>query len=220
LLYLLISLLILLVTPLLHLGVSKLGKPYGLFERLLFILVTVLVLVHILPDAYEIAGWPVLIVALVGWGLPGFLERNLHHMAGTIHGAQIVVAIIGLGLHGVLDGVGLSLGDIAEVGHEARVHTHVHSHAHDSLPLAILLHRVPEALFLWWVLKPKYGFKIPSAVLAFLGLSTIFGFWFGHEWLSGFENGAGFGYFQALVGGSLMHLASHRPHDHSDDHAH
>ena len=54
----------------------------------------------------------------------------------------------GLALHGMLDGVALA---------------NAHGHA---TPLAVVLHRLPEGLTLWWLLRPTYGPRWTAAAIA------------------------------------------------------
>jgi uncharacterized protein len=216
--FLIISLAALLVAPLLYHGVQRVGANFAYIEKVLFVLVVALVVLQILPESYELAGWPALALAVVGWWLPSVMERSWRTLSHGIHNIPIFLAVVGLGLHEMLDGVALSLGS-TDLAHGM----HVHEHEMHSLPMAIVLHRYPTALFLWWLLKPRYGVKKSAVIFALLGICTIIGFVEGHWLFELFGHGKFLGYFQALVGGSLLHLAGHQvgaEHDHDHGHGH
>lgn len=197
--YFLLSLLALAAAPPLELVVRKLGNKFVLIERFCFLLVAILVVGHILPESYQSSGWWAVLMLAIGLLLPTVMERALHHE--KMHTAIIGLVTFGLALHGIMDGAALGLSyqmgaDISSI-----------------LPVAVVIHRIPAALFLWWVLRPR-GVFYGWGVLVLLAVATCFGFFFATGEVISLRDEFTLGLFQALVGGSLVHLAVHRPEDH------
>jgi uncharacterized membrane protein YraQ (UPF0718 family) len=91
-----------------------------------------------------------------------------------------------------------------------------HCVSHDHLPLAVILHRFPVGLTIWWLLRPANPLWVPLAVLVGLAVSTAVGFFWGGEVTTNLS-GQGVAWFQALVAGSLLHVVLHRPHARSSE---
>jgi uncharacterized membrane protein YraQ (UPF0718 family) len=163
-----------------------------------FVLATVgaLLVVEVLPEAWERSGWPVLLAVTAGLVGPTLLERFLHKAARAVHTAALSLGVLGLALHAGLDGVVLAEG----MGHGG-----------GSLAMAVLVHRLPEGLTIWWLLSPGYGPRVAGAVLLAVAAATAGGLAFAPhiEWLS---NSTSMGWIEAFVSGSLLHVVVHRPH--------
>ncbi len=209
--YLFFSLLALALAPLLHQLVQQLGSRAKYVDRIAFWIIGLLVVGHILPDSIAHSGYWSAAFCLLGWGLPYLFER-IH----THHTFPMIILLVGLAVHGVWDGVALS--------HPLIQHHHDHG---NSLSLAVLVHRIPDATFIWWVFMPRYGRTIGASILIMMGLATIAGYVAGGPALVYLEQTKWLGYFQGFVAGSLLHLAFHRHaemaccgHDHDHNHAH
>ena len=129
-----------------------------------FVLVTIsgLVLVHLIPHALEVSGPWVIALALLGFLGPSLVEKYLIHAAQQAHRATVVFAISGMAIHAVGDGLALALSS----GHE-----------HGSLlGLAVLLHRLPVSLTVWWILAPTRGRIFATLTLATIAVATVIGF--------------------------------------------
>ena len=148
------------------------------------------------PESIRVAGFGACLVAFLGLAMPSFLERVFAKGAHSIHYASISLACLGLALHGVLDGTALSLGEKRNLG----------------LSLAVLLHRIPAALFLFSVFYPKRGFGIAILVLSLLGAGTITGYLLAESAGPDLLTSQIFYLFQALTCGSLLHISIDR-HD-------
>ncbi len=157
-----------------------------------------LVLVHIIPHSVATSGWPGIALAMLGFFGPGFVEHRLHRAARQAHTATLVLALVGLVVHAFFDGVALGA-PLAGGG----AHT-------SNLALAVVLHRLPIAITIWWLLRPSFGLLAAAGTLVGLGLATVGGYTAGDtmgvhmeaEWL---------GLFQTLIAGSLLHVVVHRP---------
>lgn len=165
-----------------------------------FVLVGVLGLVflHVIPDAMDAAGSAALVAAVVGILIPLFLEKmsSATLKKKTLRPAMLVLALVTLGLHGFMDGTAL-------VEH----HHHVGG---ASLGLGVLLHRIPMGLTLWWMVSSGFGNKAAMRVLVAMMAATLAGYFAGHEFVEGLSP-LGFGIFQALMAGTILHVALDAP---------
>ncbi|OJT17132.1 hypothetical protein BO221_46245 [Archangium sp. Cb G35] len=118
-------------------------------EGLVFVALGGMVLVHILPHGLALAGMGALGAAGVGLGLALTLGRRLPATAGP------VLAVVGLAVHAALEGRALSL----------------HGTGSGALAmLAVVLHRLPLGLGLWWLVRPVVGTLGASALLVAVAL--------------------------------------------------
>jgi uncharacterized membrane protein YraQ (UPF0718 family) len=167
-----------------------------------FITATVagLVLVHIVPESVSLAGPWALVLAVAGFLGPGLLEHHLHRAARTTHVATLVLACVGLLAHEFFDGVALGMSGPG----------HAHHDEGSLLAIAVVLHRLPVAVTVWWLLRSSIGPRLAAVTLAGLGLATVAGFAFAGAVAPLMED-AWVGFLQCLVGGSLLHVVIHRP---------
>lgn len=199
-LHLILSLLVLVLGPLALRVARRFDALLPALDGFIFGAIGGLVLLHTLPEGVVLAGSWALLAAAVGFAGPLLFEGWLHRAAREAHAVALVLALVGLGFHGVLDGMALA-GGPAPVPAEGGLW----------LPLAVILHRIPVGLAIWWLLRPAYG-AVPAALcLTGLGAVTVGGYTLGAPLIAGFAAGA-LGLFQALVSGSLLHVVVHRPH--------
>ncbi len=183
-----------------------------------FILVTIggIAFTHLLPEAVLEIGGMALLMVVIGALLPYFAEKGFHHYERATHGGVLLLALSGILVHTTLDGMALSQGSM---GHGAG----------EALAFAVILHRLPVGLLIWWALKPVSTAKMICGVLILMCISTIAGFFFGGTELA-ILHASWVTYFQALVTGSLIHVLFHRHlhteqkksahenHEHDHDH--
>ncbi len=158
-----------------------------------------LVLLEILPECVELAGWTALIAAGAGLLGPVLAERHVREQTTcarpTLRSVALWLALAALGLHAFTDGMALLAGDD-------------HGHAHGGgLPLAVTLHRLPEGAALWWLMRPR-GERAATFSLLGIALCTIAGFLVGHAAIPNL-GAAGMALFQAFVGGVMLHVLAH-----------
>lgn len=185
-------------------------RPRAMVGADAFVLVAVvgLVIVHVLPQSIEVAGWAALAAACGGFILTSILEGWLdhhHHASPTEEcvpqparrwGLGLPLAIAALGLHAILDGT-----TFAEQGHlgEAGV----------LLGWAVILHRLPIGFAVWWWLRPLYGAAGAWSVLILVALCTALGMVWGDQLTAAGANTT-LNALQAAVAGSLLHVVMHR----------
>lgn len=175
--------------PLLFALLHRSEAPQLAVDGFVLIAVVGLVMLHVLPDAFEVAGIWALLAAGVGLFLPLVVEkvRALSHHAS--HGLVLAVAFLALMLHASLDGVGLG--------------------GSEGLGIAVVLHRIPVGLGVWWLVRPQFGRRWAFAVLAALCAATVLG-WSLQASVIEPEGVLWVQVMQALVAGSLLHVLLHQ----------
>ena len=201
--YLFLSIAMLAVGPL----VFRLLHPSDAAGRAIdaFVLTSVggLVLLHVLPDALAEIGPAALGLALLGLGFPLFIERVGHAGGRVAHGLVLAAAVLALLLHTMLDGIALGTTD-------------VDGHIDPALAGAIILHRFPVGLAVWWLVRPTWGVRRAIGVVAAIGAATAAGFAMSGTLQHGLSTDA-LAFVQAFIAGSLLHVLMHESitaHDH------
>ena len=168
-------------------------------DRFVLISVVSLVLIEVVPETYAQAGlWSFGFIA-VGLLGPTALEHVLTEARRGTHIAVLILALAGLMLHSFGDGAALSP---ANGQHNL------------ALALAVAIHSVPVGLLVWWLMFPVFGKTLPSLTLAGMCGCTLAGYLFGIEAAANIEPRT-WALFQALIAGSILHVAFGRPHSHA-----
>ena len=168
-------------------------------DGFVFVAIIGLVLIYILPDSVALGGWWALGAALIGLLAPSVMEHRLRSLAGKVHTLALVLGLVAIALHAFTDGLALTTAASAEHGGSGHM-----------LPMAIVVHRLPIGLTVWFLLRPLYGLRAALATLLLIAVATTTGFVSGGTFAAVLESGAGFGVFQAFVAGSLLHVVLHR----------
>lgn len=192
---LLASILALLVGPVVY-AATRTRSAAAALDAFTLITVCGLVLVHILPQSFQLAGWWVVPALLAGIFGPGLLCGTSLLAGRNAERVTMPLALFGLALHAMLDGVALT-GE----GSDAKL-----------LAIAVVLHRLPVGLGLWWLARPLYGPRAAGGLLAAIAVFTVVGFYSGQTLLESAPQTL-LALLQALVAGSLLHvLLKHAPH--------
>ena len=157
--------------------------------------IAALVLAEILPEAYRESGWTVVVSLGLGLLVPPLSERLMRSITPA-HALSVALALVGVGAHALIDGAALAVADT------------------EALPLAVILHRLPVGLMIWWLLAPATG--LATGALAFVMLATVGGFLAAPQIASGLPIGS-LGHVQGFIAGMLLHVLVHR-HPDGDGH--
>lgn len=191
------SLVVLWSAPFLYKGLSRYARVHALVERVLLLGLGALVVLDILPASYAVAGPMALFIALWGVLVPAAAERFVHQTDDRVRWIPLVIGGLGLAFHAAIDGAAFVDIGLAQARNQW-------------LPYAVIVHRFFEGLFIWFALSPRFGAKTAYAVLAFSSTFTVLGFAFGGHLFLTMHMEQVYAYFQALVAGSLLHLAIDR----------
>ena len=159
-------------------------------------LLPVLLLTQHLPHVVEEIGLSALGATALGYAGLWLAERR-RHRAGALVGRELVVSA--LAVHGFADGAGLALAAAgAEAGNAGGA----------LLGVALLVHRMPEGLFLATAVLPEVGWSGLLRRLALVGLATVAGGLLGQGIVERLPHGA-FEGFVALGLGAMLRMALH-----------
>ena len=151
-----------------------------------------LLLVHVMPWAWNIGGWLAGVFFVGGLVLPMLLHRVLSGRKWSGVGAELGIGAFALGLHAFLDGAAIF--EHEEAGSTTRM-----------LAAAVILHRLPVGIGVWWLVRPRFGRRTAVAVLILLAIATVSGSFFSQGLIDGAS--ANFvAVLQALFAGALLHV--------------
>jgi len=164
--------------------------------------VPALVALQVLPTAWTERSVWILLAVVAGLAVPQAMERLSRALHRHTDSMALVVGLSGLALHALLEGAALvpreGGGGVA-------------------FGLAVVLHRLPVGLVVWWLIRPRYGATKAAAGVGSVVLATLIGYVLGYEVL-GDMHGPGAHAYQAFVSGSLVHVVFHQGrHDHAHD---
>lgn len=180
-------------------------RAVDLVDGFVYVAVPLLVAWQVLPHAWEEQSLIPLAVVTVGFLLPALVERAFQAVADQTDNLALVVGISGLTLHALLEGAALAPGAAP---------------VEDAFALAVVLHRIPVGLVIWWLVRPRFGQAAAALGVLSLILATLGGAGLGSELLAGTGTEPAHLY-QIFVSGSLVHVVYHQgrhDHDHSEDH--
>jgi hypothetical protein len=195
---LLLSLLTLFAGPLLFQWLSRSGRVARTLDRIIVVALIVLVVVLLVPDIIEPLGLAAPGFLLLGYLLPGLLERLIRRAAETLHLLSLGIALLGLLVHALLDGAGLA-------GSSLR--------AEPELAAAIILHRFGVGLMLWLIVQPVFGARSAWLTLFAMAAATIVGFEFSERLLP-LAGDRVISAMQGVIVGTIIHGLVHREHVH------
>ncbi|PIE91301.1 MAG: hypothetical protein CR997_01610 [Acidobacteria bacterium] len=204
--FLILSLLALATGPLIFHFIQGRLRWEKFIDGFIFVTISGLVFLHIMPEAIVNGGWLALLFGVLGLIGPSFGEKIFHHNVHQTHKIALILGVMGIFLHAGMDGATLSL---------PGGHHHGGEHTHELLALAVILHRIPVSLTLWWLLKPEFGRNKAVWMLVLIGIVTVIGYFTGPSLL----HSSSLALFQAFVAGSLLHVVFHQGHGKSHGHS-
>lgn len=190
-----LSLLPLLLGPLLVQGLQRVPVVIPALDGFVLFSVGGIALLHVLPDCVAHGGWLALAAGVVGLTLPFLLERGGEDTRSRK--SIMILAVAGLAVHGLLDGVALAAGELA-------------ASQGILLSLGVLIHRVPSGVAIWWLARDRLGLAGAIMSVGTLGAASVVGFAASHHWHALFHGGFWF-MLQALLFGALLHVLWHSP---------
>lgn len=199
---LLLSIIALFIGPLLYIWLRRGGFVAKAFDSVIVAVLLVLMAFVLIPESWHALGFVAIALMLAGYLLPGLLEKLIKQAAHTMHLISLLLALAGLALHAMLDGAALT------------IHQGTSTHG---LGMAIVLHRFGMGLMLWMMVQPVFGRQWAFAILGFVSLATVAGY-FLSESILGLEDAYAMSVIQALIVGMLGHSLVHRSH--GEEHSH
>ncbi len=191
-----LSLVVLALGPVAYGAARVAGHMMAALDGFVVVAITGLVVIHIVPDSVGLAGWLAVAGVAVGVWLPTLIEHRLRSMARQVHAVTLVFGLLAIAIHAFADGLAL----VTDTGDPNNA---------NMLPMAVVLHRLPVGLAVWFLLRPLYGRRAAIAALGVMAVATMAGFVSGRAVLAALESRI-WGLFQALVAGTLLHVVLHR----------
>lgn len=195
---LLLSLITLFAGPLLYLWLQRYGTLIETIDRLLVAVLLAIIVVLMVPEMFASLSWFAPGLVLLGYLLPGMLERIVNRAAQTMHIASLLAALIGLTVHALLDGAGLAGSKLQ---------------GNAGLAAVIIIHRFGVGMILWMIIRPAFGRRAAWVTLAVVSAATVAGFEFSARLLP-LAGNTGIFAFQAVIVGTIVHSLVHRGHVH------
>jgi hypothetical protein len=187
--------------PVLYAWLHRHPRAARLLDRFVYVVVPLLVLAQVVPDAWARRSLFPLLAVSAGLVLPAWVERASHALRQRTDFVALFVGLSGLLLHSLLEGAALP--PVASARPPV------------TFVIAAALHRTAEGLVVWWLLHPRHGAAAAAAGVGLLLAATVAGVVLGLELLAGVGS-AGVGLYQAFVAGSLVHVVFHQGrHDHT-----
>lgn len=183
--------------PLLYNWAKTRSAVLAFLDGFLFVSIFGLVLLEAVPGTFSAGGWWSALFLIAGLLGPSLLERGISRARREAHLAALLLAMLGLIVHALGDGVVLSSG--------------ADSHGGIALPLAVVIHSMPVGLMIWWLLFPVFGRWPPLLMLLAMCAGKLVGYAFGPA-LGALLGATGWAWFQALVAGTILHVVFGRPH--------
>lgn len=193
--------------PILHLLWGRVRWALSMLDGFVLVGVGGFVLLHVIPEAVETAGIWGILIAILGVIAPLLLGRLQRMTEEQAHHYAMWLALLGVGVHALLDGIALSVSGSSSSGHH---------HGSEALIAAVLLHRLPVGLMIWIWGRTLLGTKRTVMTLIAIGIATLSGFFLGGQ-MPVIPGGFGYALFQALVAGALLHVLLHRHEDDEED---
>ncbi len=187
LLALIACLVLLIVGPWLDALIRKHVRTKFAYDRFILIAAGGFVVLHIFPESLATMGVVAFIPLLLGVCLPIVVEHTLHDGTRQMHLAVLALIVFGVGLHTFFDGFALSLPS-------------------QVLPIGIVLHRFPESVLVWQMLRGKKPYAYLGLVA--VGIAIISGYTVGRFYAEELH-GSMLAAVQAFIAGSLLHVMFH-----------
>jgi hypothetical protein len=183
-----LSLLALALGPLLVRVIRPHGPTARGFDAFVAVTIAGLVLLHVVPEAVRLAGWPAATCVAAGVAAPLFV----HRLAPSLERLSPLMAVLGLvalATHGMLDGFALRTAELEP-----------------QLAAAVVLHRIPLGLGMWWLGETHIGRRAAVLVLATEAVAQLMA-------------GPALHCLQAFMAGMVLHVvAGHDPGGHTHGH--
>lgn len=188
-----VSMMALLLGPVLFRLAQRERRAMAALDSFVLVAVVGMVLLEIVPSALEMSGWSALIALAVGMLAPSIAEGPFHMASRKAHRTAMALAVIGMAAHAFADGIALGAAHALSVGHGVEV--------------AVIAHQLPVAMAVWWLLRPV-GLRVAAFALGSIAVATMAGFIAAEPSMNLFAPELQ-GWFQALIGGLLLHVISH-----------
>ncbi len=167
-----------------------------ILDGFIFITIAGIICVDIIPEALAIGGAFAIVFLILGIAFPVIIERSFHGAFHEAHMLVLIIAALGLIVHATIDGIALLPTQGSDLAH------------------AVILHRLPVGMAIWWSLRPNLGLPVAIAAFATISVATAASYVLGGPIVE-LAEARSIAYVQAFVSGSLIHVVAFGvTHDH------
>ena len=167
-----------------------------ILDGFIFITIAGLICVNIVPESLAVGGAVAGLFLLLGIAFPVMIERGFHGALHEAHVLVLIIAALGLIIHAIVDGIALLPAEGGDLAH------------------AVILHRLPVGMAIWWSLRPNLGLPVAIGAFATIIVASALAYAFGAPIVE-LGEARGIAYVQAFVSGSLIHIVAFGvTHDH------
>ncbi len=184
-----LSILALLLGPVIYALSRRNRVARHVLDGFIFITIAGIICVNIIPEALVVGGTLAVISLLLGLAFPVVVE---HGFRSALHEAHIVVlllAALGLVIHAIIDGIALLPAQGSDLAH------------------AVILHRLPVGMAIWWSLRPSLGTPVAVAAIVMISVATALSYVLGAPVIE-LAEARSLALVQAFVSGSLIHVVA------------
>src|SRR5690349_22469369 len=195
--FLIATLVALAAGPALYAAARASARTQAFLDGFVVVSIAGLVAFEVAPHTVEAGGVGSLAFLAAGVFGPTVLERGFRRAERQMHIGTLLLAMAGLVLHALADGVVLAPGAAADW----------------ALPAAVVIHSLPVGMAVWWLLAPHFGAGPPLLALLATAAGTIAGYRYGAA-LEELFSAQAWAWCQSLVAGTILHVIFGRPHLH------
>ena len=184
-----LSILALLLGPVIYALSRKNHVTREILDGFIFITIAGIICVNIIPEALAIGGTLALLFLLLGLAFPVVVEHGFHSALHEAHIVVLVLAGLGLVIHATIDGIALLPAQGSDLAH------------------AVILHRLPVGMAIWWSLRPTLGTPVAVGAIVVISLATALSYVLGAPMVE-LAEARSLAMVQAFVSGSLIHIVA------------
>ncbi|MBT8065923.1 MAG: hypothetical protein KJO09_01685 [Gammaproteobacteria bacterium] len=184
-----LSILALLLGPVIYALSRKNHITREILDGFIFITIAGIICVNIIPEALAIGGTLALLFLVLGLAFPVVVEHGFHSALHEAHIVVLVLAALGLVIHATIDGIALLPAQGNDLAH------------------AVILHRLPVGMAIWWSLRPTLGTSVAVGAIVVISLATALSYVLGAPMVE-LAEARSLAMVQAFVSGSLIHIVA------------
>ena len=184
-----LSILALLLGPVIYALSRKNHITREILDGFIFITIAGIICVNIIPEALAIGGTLALLFLVLGLAFPVVVEHGFHSALHEAHLVVLVLAALGLVIHATIDGIALLPAQGNDLAH------------------AVILHRLPVGMAIWWSLRPTLGTSVAVGAIVVISLATALSYVLGAPMVE-LAEARSLAMVQAFVSGSLIHIVA------------
>jgi len=184
-----LSILALLLGPVIYALSRRNRVARHILDGFIFITIAGIVCVNIIPEALAVGGTYAVVFLLLGLAFPVVVEHGFRSALHEAHVVVLLLAALGLVIHAIIDGIALLPAQGSDLAH------------------AVILHRLPVGMAIWWSLRPSLGTPVAVGAIVMISLATSLSYVLGAPMVE-LAAARSLAMVQAFVAGSLIHIVA------------